>query len=172
MGALLGLLYWKRGLVCSMAAHATFNGLLLVVAVLSISGPPHAVAGNGLTTMAPAAWRAVKVTGADLSLRAASGARLDARQIPVANADVSALLGKLRAGDSPTPTLAIDGASTHLVHYPAGDAAVVDLKENGHDGELVLLVTPKAVWSIELLTAGNAKARAQVDGMLQKLTVL
>jgi len=170
-GALLGLLYWKRGLVCSMAAHATFNGMLLLVAVLSVSGPPHAVAVSGLTTMAPASWRVVTASTADLALRSASGARLEARHLQLPGADASTVLARLRASDSPTPGVTVAGATAHLVQYPAGQAAVVDVTEQGHDGELVLLITPRAVWSFELLTAGNPKARGQLESMLQKLTL-
>src|SRR5438067_322205 len=81
MGALLGLLYWKRGLVCSMAAHATFNGTLVVAAAMSLSGPAHTVTGAGVTLTAPPSWRTVSATplgpvsGRDLELRDPSGAQ-------------------------------------------------------------------------------------------------
>jgi len=170
-GALLGLLYWKRGLVCSMSAHATFNGLLLVVAVLSVSGPAHAVAGGGLMTIVPASWRVESGSSADLALRSASGARLAVRHTDVPGTpDPASVLNRLRSGDTPSG-LTVDAPNTHLAQYPAGPAVVADATDHGHDAELVLLFTPRAVWTFELLTAGNGNARSQLEGMLQKATV-
>ena len=62
----------------------------------------------------------------------------------------------MRANESPTPGVTVDGASAHLAQYPAGSAAVVDIKEHGHDGELV--------WSGNLpVRAGDALERAGVS---------
>jgi len=49
MGGLFGYLYWRWGLKASIAAHATFNGAIVVLAILAVA--------DGLTWCRPTAWR-------------------------------------------------------------------------------------------------------------------
>ena len=178
MGALLGLLYWKRGLVCSMAAHATFNGTLVVVAALSLSGPAHTVTGAGVTLTTPPSWRAVSVTAvgplsaSDLELRSPSGAQvfLHRLQLP-AQLNASVLTNKLNASPTIAPGVTIKGGSVRPVHYPAGEGAAADVDDNGHDAEAVVITSPQGAVIVELVTAGNANARAQFESMLQSLRI-
>ncbi len=171
-GALLGLLYWKRGLVCSMAAHATFNGTLVAVAALSISGPSHAVTAAGVSLSAPASWH--QVVGSEptaVELRSATGAQMFVHRVggrtPV---DAAVLARKLTMAPTLGPGVTVTGA-VRSVQYPAGSGAAVDVNDNGRDGETVVIASPQGVIEAELLTNGNTNARGQFDSMLQSLHV-
>jgi len=61
--------------------------------------------------------------------------------------------------------------TAHAVVYPAGSGGQVDIVDHGHAGTAVLLTTSDAVVEIEFVDGGNAKARADFDGMLQTLSV-
>jgi membrane protease YdiL (CAAX protease family) len=173
-GALLGLLYWKRGLVCSMAAHATFNGTLVVVAALSLSGPAHVVSTNGVTMKAPASWRQVSVSspGASLELRNPSGAAVSVHRLPIpVNVNPADLIDRMGSMTNLTPDVTVKTGTVHRVQLPAGSGAQVDITDHGRDAEAVLLATPRGLVAVELVTGGNADARGDFDAMLQSMTL-
>jgi membrane protease YdiL (CAAX protease family) len=173
-GALLGLLYWKRGLVCSMAAHATFNGTLVVVAALSMAGPAHVMTGSGVTLSAPAGWRQVAVpsTGAQLALRSPSGAQVFVHheQLPQA-VDPSTVVARMGSMVNLGPDVVVKPGPVRPVQFPVGAGGEVDITDHGRDAEAVLLAGPQGMVIVELVTGGNANARAQFDSMLQSLTL-
>src|SRR5947209_1716256 len=65
MGAAFGLLYWRRGLIASVSAHAAFNGMLLVVSVAAIHAPAVDVSAAGFTVTLPATWSHVTAVHGD-----------------------------------------------------------------------------------------------------------
>jgi membrane protease YdiL (CAAX protease family) len=175
MGALLGLLYWKRGLVCSMSAHATFNGLLTVVAALSVSGAPHTIAGAGVSLSAPRSWQSVTATnaptrGTDMELRNPSGAQLFVHRLSTpAAVDPTALTSRMNSSPQLGPGVTVKSGTVHAVQYPAGAGAAADVDDNGHDAEAVVISAPQGAVILELATGGNANARPQFEAMLQSL---
>jgi membrane protease YdiL (CAAX protease family) len=173
-GALLGLLYWKRGLVCSMAAHATFNGTLVLVAALSMSGPAHVMAGGGVKLSAPAGWRQVTTpsAGADLELRSPSGAQVfvHRQQLPQA-LDPSTVVSRMGSMVNLGPGVVVKAGPVRPVQFPAGGGGEVDITDHGRDAEAVLLAGPQGMVIVELVTGGNANARGQFDSMLRSLAL-
>ncbi|MBV8295840.1 MAG: CPBP family intramembrane metalloprotease [Acidimicrobiia bacterium] len=187
-GALLGLLYWKRGLVCSMSAHATFNGTLVLVAALSVSGPAHTVSGAGVTLTAPSSWREVTAAPADtttaanstssgtptdstdVQLQSPSGAQVFLHRLQVPGPLSSAVLtSRLNASPTIAPGVTIKGGMVRPVQYPAGEGAAADVDDNGHDAEAVVITSPQGGVVAELFTAGNANANPQFESMLESL---
>jgi hypothetical protein len=178
MGALLGLLYWKRGLVCSMAAHATFNGTLVLVAALSLSGPAHSVSGAGVTFTVPGSWRQVSSSStgptdtSDVDVRSPSGAQVFVQRLaPSGGLDASQLTARFNASPVIAPGVTIKGGTVRPVQYPAGGGAAADVDDNGHDAEAVVISAQQGTVVLELVTNGNAKARTQFESMLQSLQV-
>jgi len=173
MGALLGLLYWKRGLVCSMAAHATFNGTLVLVAALSLSGPAHTVAVAGVSFTVPGSWRQVSSSSAgDVDVRSPSGAQVLVQQLGRSGQfDVSQLTARFNASPVIAPGVTIKGGTVRPVQYPAGGGAAADVDDNGHDAEAVVISAPQGTVVLELVTNGNTNARSQFESMLQSLRV-
>jgi len=62
LGILLGAIYWRRGLQASMAAHAGFNGFLLLLCVGVALGPGHHFSANGVSVHASGGWQRVTRT--------------------------------------------------------------------------------------------------------------
>ena len=147
-GALLGLLYWKRGLVCSMAAHATFNGTLVVVAALSVSGPAHVMSGTGVTMSAPAGWRQVAnpSSGASLQLRNPSGAQVFVHRQEVSRTvDPSAVVARMGSMINLGPDVTVKPGPVRPVQFPAGGGGEVDITDHGHPQAVIL--TARGSWS-------------------------
>jgi hypothetical protein len=162
-----------------MAAHATFNGTLVVVAAMSLSGAPHTVTGDGITLTTPPSWRAVTSTGtapvptaaADLELRNPSGAQVFVHHQSMPQLSSLVLASRLNALPVLGPGVTIKAGTVRPVRYPAGEGAAADVDDNGHDAEAVVISTPQGGVVLELITAGNANARPQFESMLQSLRV-
>jgi membrane protease YdiL (CAAX protease family) len=172
-GALLGLLYWKRGLVCSITAHAMFNGLLVVAAALSLSGPAHVVSSNGINLTVPFRWRQVTTPadGAGFELRSPSGASVMARRETLPGAlDPTAVIDRLSSATVLGPDVTVKQGTVHQVTFPTASGVALDVVDHGHDAEAVLLPAPQGVVVFELVTGGNASARHDFDRMLQTVS--
>jgi membrane protease YdiL (CAAX protease family) len=175
MGALLGVLYWKRGLVCSMSAHATFNGLLTVVAALAVTGAPHTVTAAGVSLSAPGSFEQVTspIAGSSsphLELRSPSGAQVFIDRLPASAAlDANALVARMNSVPFLGPGVTVKAGTVHPVQYPAGTGAAAEVDDNGHDADAVVISSPQATVVAELITAGNTNAGPQFESMLQSL---
>jgi membrane protease YdiL (CAAX protease family) len=172
-GALLGLLYWKRGLVCSMAAHATFSGTLVVVAAVSLSGPPHAVSANGVSLVAPKSWyQVVHTADSDLEVRSPSGAQVFVHRLPGrVPVDAGAVASRMASVPTLGPGVTVKAGSVHPVQYPVGAGAEAAIDDHGHNADTVVLSGAQGAVVVELITGGNTNAQAQFDNMLQSLTL-
>lgn len=95
MGVVFGLVYWRRGLFGSVAAHACFNGMLVVAAVAASHGPPVTMSAAGATITVPAAWH---------DLPPAEGALLAASAPPVRASMSGASTWPSRSTSSTWPT--------------------------------------------------------------------
>ena len=177
-GLVLGSLYLSRGLVCSMAAHATFNASILVVALVAALGPFHTVGSPaGLTLRAPATWNTVDTPGPwDTALRGPSGAVLLVQHgdNPGSTFDPDALVAEIRRGGLVPPpelgaTLLPETARIEL--YPVGRVARVGIEVKGHRGELVVLAQPGRQWLVTLVTAGSRRAAHDLDRILATVTL-
>jgi membrane protease YdiL (CAAX protease family) len=177
MGALFGLLYWKRGLACSMAAHATFNGVLTVVAVLAVSGAPRTATAGNMSLTAPAAWQQVSSSpgstdGPALVLRNPSGAQVFIQHLSLPGAlDPAALTAHMNSTPFMGPGVTVKAGTVHTVQYPAGAGAEAEVNDNGHDASAVVISSSQGTVIAELMTAGNANAGPQFESMLQSLRV-
>ena len=178
MGALFGLLYWKRGLVCSMAAHASFNGVLTVIAIFLALTPGHSVTMNGLTFKAPSGWHeagdSVPAGSGVCRIAGPSHATLLVMSMPNPGgvATTNTLVRRIEAGDfdSRIPSDANLGHSAPgEQHIPAGDIVTMQLTVDGHEGELVWLPSTTRLYVIVLGTGGSAKARQDFTHFLKLL---
>jgi membrane protease YdiL (CAAX protease family) len=175
LGALLGWLYTRYGLVGSMAAHLGFNGVLTVAALSVVFTPMSAAHVGALTVRLPAGWHQVtdthlpSVGGAvPAGFSGPSGAGVVVLSMPTPAApDVDSLFARLDSGGFG----ALDRSSLRDLRLPAGRAAEVDLLAGAQRATLVLL--PHAGFSYELVlqAAGSAKARNDFSQMLRNLTI-
>ncbi len=173
-GAFLGLLYLKRGLSCSIAAHAGFNGTLTVVAIAYALAPGAVASTGGLTVHAPHGWHATTDRTQLLHLVGPSGGEVVALAMPPTNAtlDVDELAARIAAGElrsvaqfHPRPE------TVRVVHLRAGDAVRVQVVADGRDGDLVMLSAHRRAYVIALASGGSPRVRADFDRMLQTLEV-
>jgi hypothetical protein len=174
MGALFGLLYWNRGLVCSMSAHATFNGLLAVIAFLSLSGAPQTVNAAGVSFAAPKAWLQVQHPGdGEIDLRSYSGAQVFMQPLAApGQMDATTLTTMVNRAPALGDGIVVEAGTVRPVQYAAGTGAEAAVNVRGHSGYAVVLSTPREAIVAVLVTGGNANARPQFESMLQSLRLV
>jgi membrane protease YdiL (CAAX protease family) len=177
MGALLGWLYTRRGLACSMAAHVGFNGVLTVAALSVVLGSGPSITVDGLSAQLPSGWRAAAsselpagliASGSAAAFRGPSGSAIVLVSFPTPVAPtVDEVYTRLSA--SGLTALAPGHTALHELQLPAGPAVEVVEKIRGDDATVVFL--PHAGRSFELVMhgAGSVKARSDFDRILRSL---
>ena len=179
LGALLGWLYTRRGLACSMAAHVGFNGVLTVAALSVVLSPGASLNVDGLSAHLPPGWRAASASELPESLtagtaaeafRGPSGAALVVVAVPtLSTPTVDDIYDRLdRSGFM---TVVPGHTSLHELRLPAGPG--VEVVAQSHGDQVTVVFLPHAGRSYELVMrgAGSAKARADFDRILRDLRV-
>jgi membrane protease YdiL (CAAX protease family) len=175
MGALLGFLYVKRGLVCSMAAHAGFNGVLTIAAIVIVLSPGKTFTSFGVSVDAPSGWSQSQTHGAGLSLHGPSGAWFGVAtvQTPVKPnlRDVTDRLTQGGLASLSTQELQVDGSTVRNVNLAIGRGVELDVTVQGHSGHM--LFVPRAGQSVEVvfLSAGSLRAEHDFTKMLGSVRV-
>jgi membrane protease YdiL (CAAX protease family) len=179
LGALLGWLYTRRGLACSMAAHLGFNGVLTVAALSVVLSPGASLDVGGLTAHLPSGWRAASASDLPESLTAAgsvvgfrgpSGAALVAVAVPSPSTPtVDEIYDRFTS--SGFSTLLPGHTDLRELRLPVGPAVEVVAKIHGDDVTVVFV--PHAGRSYELVMrgAGSVKARADFARILRDLRI-
>ncbi|MDP9101588.1 MAG: CPBP family intramembrane metalloprotease, partial [Actinomycetota bacterium] len=173
LGAILGLLYVRRGLACSMSAHAGFNAVLSVAALVYVTGPASTVAGPGFSLRAPSGWHSaqlpVTAPAGAVYLEGPSGSSVVVtRQSTVRFTTVEDLLA--RVDQLPTGTFG-HGATGHQVELPAGAAAQIDLENHGHRGTIVELPSGQTLLFLLFTSGGSYRATRDLQAMLSSLAL-
>lgn len=174
MGALLGWLYIKRGLVCSMAGHAAFNGVLTVAALAIVLSPGTTVAAGDISLVTPGGWSVMHRSGSGMELQGPSGSALLVVAMPSASAPSAAtVVQRLRAGalGAALPGLVVHTESTRELRLPAGDAVEVDLEADGHSGTMVFLPLTGRTVNMVFLSGGSRTAEADFPKLVDSLRV-
>jgi len=175
LGILLGAIYWRRGLQASMAAHAGFNGFLLLLCVGVALGPGHHFSANGVSVHASGGWQRVTPTETDLKLTGPGGASflvVHGALPPNIGFDLQRIAETLNANQLPLPDkVSIVGGSAHVVSLPAGQGVEVSAVDHGHVGELVYLPKGGQLFTVVIGTAGSHRAKHDYPHMLQSLVL-
>jgi hypothetical protein len=175
LGVLLGAIYWRRGLLASMAAHAGFNGFLLLLCASVALGPGHRYTANGVSIHASGGWQQDKATSADLRLDGPGGAGLTVRHEPLPpniGLDLARIADTINSNQLPLPDgTSIVGGSAHVVAYPAGQGVEVSAVEHGHAAELLYVPKGGQLFTVVIATAGSHRAKKEYPGMLQSLAL-
>lgn len=170
MGAAFGVLYWRRGLLASVSAHATFNGMLLVVALAGIHAPVRPVSAAGFTVSIPATWsHEASVHGDDLVATGPLGARVE-----LAHVDASRTLsvddlarGLVDGSVSAPPGVAVDRTTVAPVDLPAGRGVTMAAEVDGHDGRVTLVPKGHRLWVALLRSDGSEASPSAYDDILR-----
>jgi len=173
MGVVFGLVYWRRGLVGSICAHAAFNGMLVVAALAAIHGPAQHVRTPTFAVTVPAAWTVTQNTmGDDLVADSPLGSRvelthMDAPGIP----DVSILARGLAGGALAfPPQITVDYATVVVVDFPAGRAVAMTVHVGGYDGRVIILPRGDRLWTATLRSGGEASDMTAFHDMVRSWT--
>ncbi len=176
MGVALGVVYWRRGLVGSIATHAAFNGVLLAVALAAAHGPAveHHVAGA--TIAIPGTYNVVTSPfgNDDLVANGPLGATVEVAHVVlpgvVASADV--LAQGFARGAFPLPDeIVIDGSSVSVFDLPAGRAVSMEAEIAGRDGRVIVLPQGSEAWLASYRSDGSAQSSEDFDDMVRSLTL-
>jgi membrane protease YdiL (CAAX protease family) len=169
LGVVLGLVYWRRGLIGSVCAHAAFNGMLLVVAVAATHGPAVEVSAAGATVSLPAAWvTATNVSSDDLVAVGPTGTHVELAHadvgVPLPPVDV--LARGLGAGTVPMPPkVVLDYSTVMIVDLPAGRAVSVRATVDGRAGRMVMVPKGQRLW-LASVDGGGSTAENDFDAIL------
>lgn len=175
-GVILGLLYWRRGLWASIAAHAAYNGSLVLLAVLVVLGPTHVLSANGVSVTAHADWHVVSADGASLpvsmALNGPSGASFVVERFPGQARFPS--LDRLAAAFNDHQVPLPEGTTLHpgtarVTEYPMGRAVQMEVTHDNHAGVLVLVPRSQALWEVDVFTQGSHRAVSEYPDMLRTL---
>lgn len=175
-GLVLGLLYWHRGLWASIAAHATFNGALVVLAVVVALGPARTVAAGGVSLRAHTDWQVDKLLedkGATVALRGPSGSSFAVvrNSLPQgASPNLDRLASELNSGGLPMPAgWTLQPVSAKVVTFPAGRGVQANVTVRGHAGLFVLIPRGTVLWEIDVATGGSGRAEREYPAILNSL---
>ncbi len=159
MGVVFGLVYWRRGLVGSVCAHAAFNGMLVIVALAAIHGPVQHVRTPAFAVTVPAAWTVTLDTmGDDLVADSPLGSRVELGHVDVAGIpDVAILARGIAAGAVPfPPQITVDDATVAVVDFPSGQAVAMTVRVGGRDGRIIAIPRGGRLWIATLRSGGEA----------------
>ncbi|HEX5266500.1 MAG TPA: CPBP family intramembrane glutamic endopeptidase [Acidimicrobiales bacterium] len=170
MGAVLGRRYQRRGLRCSMAAHAAFNGALVVVALLTTLGPAHAYNVEGASFRLPSVWHHVGgyPTG---SFAGPGGSGLNVRTEALPPGQVfnpGRAVAQAESGQAPLP-VGMTITSAQLATYPAGEGVLMQVTVANQSGEVFLISDGGELWILSLAGEGSPRAEGDFTAMLQSL---
>lgn len=181
MGGLLGFLYVKRGLVCSMAAHFTFNGVLTVAALAVVLSPGKTFTFADMSIHAPSGWGQHHATipaglASAFALEGPSESAVVVMEIPESisrSVTVSSIETALNSGAMSTylPNYGTSLTDVREVRLPVGTAVEADVTVDGHSGNFVFVPRPTETVMVMFLSAGSEKAKADFPHMLDSLRV-
>lgn len=176
IGGTLARLYFKRGLLSSMAGHAAFNGTLLAVAIsLSMAAGPHVSAG-GVAFTAPQGWKSVEAHTDQASLIAGPSGSLvgvvDAG-LPGAAPDPQRLADEINSGDAAQAFASLGGTfrTAYVSELPSGPAVIVPWEIQGQSGQLVYVLADGHATLLMFQSGGSARATKDFAHMLNTLRV-
>ena len=169
MGMVLGWVYLRRGLVGSVAAHAAFNGVLMVVAVAAAHGPAIAYDAAGAKVSIPATYRvSADEVDADLVAVGPLGAHVELAHIDSPDVPPAPVIAdNLVAGSlALPPQLVVESSTVTILDLPAGQAVQVTATIDGQDGRVVMLPTPGRLWLASYGSDGGSGSSFDFDEML------
>jgi len=180
LGALLGWLYVRRGLVCSIATHVAFNGVLAVAAISVVLGGGGTVSGDGLTMTLPTGWQSSSaalpayVEGGHpaMMVRGPSGATIAviSYDTPVAP-DIGKLTDLIRNPQFAAANPGLKPLTLREVAVPAGRLVEVDATHDGDQRTVAFLCRAGTTYELVLRASGSPRARADFEPILRSLTI-
>lgn len=166
MGLMLATLWRKRGLVASMAAHAAFNGVLTIAAVVATTSGGQLTSYGAVSFQLPGGWHtepAAPYYNGPMVVDGPGGAGLVVESIRTPGRvapTLDEIADNLAAGGPDGGILhAVVPGSVHRVHLSTGGEGVVaDLTVSGQPGHLLAVVVGGVPYELIAVTAGSPAA--------------
>lgn len=158
MGIVFAAIWLKRGLLASMSAHAAFNGVLAIAAVMATSGAPTDVTFDDIAVTVPGGWHV------DPAHDTPNGVIIDG---PAGSA---LLLMRQPADAADDPTTSDDGVVTgdaglridpsSIIHSTTrlGPAVSGDVRVRNQPGHVMVVTYHDTLYEVFIITAGNPAA--------------
>ena len=161
MGLLLGRLWQKRGLIASMTAHACFNGVLTVVAVVATSGAAGTYTSfGGAHFELPGGWHAARSASIAATYQGPAGASLAVAEVPTGRVvTTDEMIARLSNGNALLAFGAsVAPATAQVVTVHGRDAVQVDLTVGGQPGHMLIVPSGASAYSFVMVTGGSPRA--------------
>jgi len=180
LGLLLGWLYLRRGLVCSMAAHVGFNGVLAIAAATVVLGGGGTATSDGLSVTLPQGWTvdthalpSVASGGHPaMFLTGPSGSSIAVTSYSTPNGPSSERLSdQMRDPRFATANPGVKPLTLREVSFPVGRLLEVDMVTGRDPSVLVFVLRPGTSYELVFRSAGSPKALADFGPILRSLTV-
>lgn len=164
MGSIFCALYFRRGLAGSIGAHAAFNGTLVALTVITMTGPARVVSGGGASVIAPGHWwELTRRDDAMLALGGPSAAQVlfVGRPIPSGMAvDVEGITKNL------ADVGVAAGGTVRTVDVSGRKAVRFRSTKEGHVVEVIVVPGRRSVWTVLFASGGSDRARADFEQMV------
>ncbi len=177
MGIVLGRVYLRRGLVGSMAAHATFNAVVLGVTVASVSGGGHTFHARDLTIRTPASWHEVSAARINdlAAFEGPSGSAFEVSReydhpaMSTERAKLSAAASMRAFVANVTRTGAVADGSPYQVDLPIGAAEAIRVRAGNQLVVIYYVVTVNHTYVLASNAASSRTAARQLPTILAGL---
>jgi membrane protease YdiL (CAAX protease family) len=172
MGLLLARIWLKRGLLASMSAHAAFNGVLTIAAVMATSGAAATTSFNSIAFELPGGWRVdAPMTAPDeMLVGGPSGSALAV--LMKADAHPGDAIGYLEDGLATAQVRAgvsLDPASIKEGRTSLGPAVTGDFSIVNQPGHVLGFAYQGSIYELIMVTAGNPAAERSWHDIVNSL---
>lgn len=168
-GALFGGVYLHRGLAASVAAHAAFNGTLVVAAMALLFGPGVTVPFGDVVVSAPGGWYSDDDGGRHL--HGPDESLLTVSTLALFPATPEQALDLMSRHDTGARGWTLRPGTVRFVRLPVGDAVRVRFTSPYGDGELAAFAAQGQTVVVTVVTNDSGRVRTDFDTMLRDLRV-
>lgn len=172
MGLVFAAIWRKRGLIASMSAHAAFNGVLTIAAVLATSGVGTMTTFDGVSVYVPGGWHvdtAQIASGVEvIDGPSGSSMALISKQQEASEQTLDQLEARLQS--SPVQTgVNIDPSSVHEISGAVGPMLSADFTADSQPGHVLAFTYKGAIYEVVMVTAGNPAAEHEWKSVLESV---
>ena len=173
MGLLLATLWRKRGLVASMTAHAAFNGVLTIAAVVATTGAGQLTTYGGVSFSLPGGWHQSSLAmGQEQVFAGPGGAALAVIQrAGVSVPTLQDLRDNLVSAESSSSQRSVVPGSEREVQLPAGAGITADVRVVNQPGHVLDLVVNDTAYELLVVTGGSPAAERDWKRIVDSVSV-
>jgi membrane protease YdiL (CAAX protease family) len=172
MGLVFAAIWRKRGLIASMSAHAAFNGVLTIAAVLATSGVGATTTFQGLSVFVPGGWH-IDTSHAASGLEVVagpSGSSMVLISRPQEGSGQTLDQLKARLQSSPVQTgISIAPSSVHEISGAVGAMLSADFTADSQPGHVLAFTYNGTIYEVVMVTAGNPAAEHEWKSVVQSV---